>query len=531
MLRYNETMRRIYTAAVIALTITAFFGCKKDNKIPEPTTGPKTGTASELVKDSIYYIAKETYFWTQNLPVYSIFNPRNYTGSNDLAAFNAEVLGLAQFSTNKYDILNGDTKYSFVDNGNVASSIGGNGTSFGFSLIYNYDGTSATDPSDLRVKYVYPGSPAGNANLVRGYQITKINGRTALAYDANPTTGAYGANLTFVTNALGSDVISMTLKKPDGTTFDVSLAASGYTLKPVVKTAVIDAGNGKKVGYISYLSFTSLSNSQSAFDQAFATFAASGVTDLVIDIRYNGGGSVETAEYLSNLIAPSSKTGSLMYTTIWASPMQNGPAPYLQKKLKEEGYSTNLDQFKEANNKVNFDKKGTLNLSGKVYFLVSGSTASASELVVNNSLPTGNVQLIGKNSYGKPVGFFAIPFYTSASRYYDVYLAQFETKNAANQGEYFSGMLPGSSAYPGKLMSRDDVTHDFGDPQETWLAQVLSNVKTGAYSVALDEKLMSANKSGTVRKVDMSIIDNSNLSIEEKLHPFNGMVWNRRVHR
>lgn len=527
MLRYKNHMRRIYTAAAILLSVTVFFSCKKDNKIPEPTTGPTTGTKSELVKDSIYYIAKETYFWTQNLPVYSVFNPRSFSGSTDLAAFNAEVLGLAKYSTNYYDLSGNtanatDTKYSFVDGGSVASSIGGNGTSFGFSIIYN-------STSDLRLKYVYPGSPAGNAGLVRGYQITKVNGRTALDYDAT-SSGAYGPNLNFVVNALGSNVISMTLKKFDGSTFDVSISASGYTLKPVVKTNVVDAGNGHKVGYIAYLSFTSISNSQAAFDAAFADFASKGVTDLVVDLRYNGGGSVETAEYLSNLIAPASKTGSLMYTTIWATPMQVGPAPYLQKKLAEEGYSTNLDQFKEANNKVNFDKKGTLNITGKVFFLVSGSTASASELVVNNSLPTGNVQLIGTTSYGKPVGFFSIPFYTSASKYYDVYLAQFETKNAANQGEYFKGMTPGTASYPGKLMTKDDVTHDFGDPQEAWFAQALANVKTGTYAVTIDQNLLAGTKEA-VSAASIARVERGNVSIEERLHPFNGMVWNKRKHK
>jgi len=278
----------------------------------------------------------------------------------------------------------------------------------------------------------------------------------------------------------------MTLQRPDNTTFDVTLNTSNYTVVPVIKSKVIDLGNGKKIGYLVFNSFTELTNAKSYLDAAFTSFTAAGITDLVVDLRYNGGGSVATAEYLSNLIVPSAKTGTLMYASYFNDKLQNDNYPLLEKK-----FQINKGDFKVANNQTNFTKAGSLNIN-QVFFIVTGSTASASELTINNLIPELNVQLIGTTTYGKPVGFFAIPIGN-----YQLYTPEFETKNSASQGGYYAGMTPGSATYPG-VQAFDDVTHDFGDTNEALLANAINYTTKGTYSVAPALTTLSTSKSGRV---------------------------------
>ncbi|RYE22605.1 MAG: hypothetical protein EOP42_24215, partial [Sphingobacteriaceae bacterium] len=344
-----------------------------------------------------------------------------------------------------------------------ATSLGGTNGDFGFRPTW-----IAT--SDLRIQFVYPGSPADKAGVTRGYQIVKINNNTSLSYDGTSSTPT---NYNFVVNAFfNSATISMTLQRPDNTTFDVTLNTANYTVNPVLKYKVLDLGNSKKLGYIVFNSFTTPDNAKAYLDAAFNSFTAGGITDLVVDLRYNGGGSVATAEYLSNLIVPLAKTNTVMYTSYYNDKLQNDKYPLLAKK-----YRINAGDFKPANNQAKFTKAGSLNIN-RVFFIVSGNTASASELTINNLIPEMNVQLIGKTTYGKPVGFFAIPIGA-----YELYTPEFETKNSANAGGYYAGMTPGSATYPG-VDANDDVTHDFGDVNEAMLARAISYTTKGTYSVS-----------------------------------------------
>jgi carboxyl-terminal processing protease len=464
-------MKRILTLGALA-GIIILASCSKKNdgsgNTPEVTGPSKNGSALDLIRDSVYLYAREAYYWNDAIPKYADFKPRSFTGNNDLDALTKEVNAISQFKINpatgkayEYDAdAPGSAKYSFIDGGQTSMQLGGAQSSFGFAPLYE-------EEDDLRIRYVYAGSPAGLAGVKRGQRILAINDRTSLKYDAS----SGGNNLQFVINAYAySNNIKMLLQRPDLTTFTVNLSSGGFTTNPVITYKVIDAGNGHKVGYFVFNSFTSPENATSKLNETFNYFAANGVTDLVVDFRYNGGGYVSTAEYLCDLIAPASKSNTLMYNTYFNDLLTNDKANYAQlPSLIRYNYSV-------ADNAVKFSKKGSLNNMANIFFIVGGGTASASEIVINNLRPMGNVKLIGTTTYGKPVGFFDIKI-----NKYELYICNFETKNSLGQGGYYTGMRPGTAEYPGKE-DYDDVTHDFGDPEERLLKYALNYVKRGTYN-------------------------------------------------
>ncbi|MFD0793981.1 S41 family peptidase [Mucilaginibacter litoreus] len=465
--------------SVFLLSAIFIASCKKDNKFTPGVDGPsKEGSTLDLIKDSIYLYAQQTYYWNDLLPTYAKFHPRAYNGSTDLEALSNEVDALTQQTVNPetgkayeyYEDAPGYAKYSFIDDGSTSGELNGEQKDFGFAPAYETD-------EDLRVKYVYPGSPADVKGIKRGYQITAINGRSGsgLEYDKG------GPNVKFIVNAYAySKSITMTLKKPDGSKFDATLSASNYQKNPVLVSKVIEA-NGKKVGYIAFNSFVSLELAQAPLLAAFNTFKSENISSLVVDLRYNGGGEVETAEYLTNLIAPSTVNGTVMFKMYFNETMANGKATILKNQpftFQGKHYTMFDYSFKSDDNVSLFSKSGLPNLSlNNVFFIVTGSTASASELTINNLIPVSglNVKLIGTTSYGKPVGFFPLKI-----NKYELYVPQFETKNSLIQGGYYTGMKPGSSKYPGKEAA-DDLTKDFGDPSELLLSYALNYVNKGTF--------------------------------------------------
>jgi C-terminal processing protease CtpA/Prc len=492
--------------------------CKKDNSTNNNNTiqPSKTGSTLDLIRDSIYLYSQEAYLWYDGLPDYATFNPRGITGTNDLSALAKEVDKISQYKINPatgkpyeyYESSPGEAKYSFIDEGGTSTQLGGVNGDFGFAPLY-------TTTTDLRIKYVYAGSPAGLAGIKRGYQITKINGQTNLTYDNG------GSITQSVINAIyNSNNITMTLKRPDNTSFDVSLSVANYNVNPVITYKVIDQGNGKKVGYIVFNTFVSMDVAQPKLQEAFNSFTTSGITDLVVDLRYNGGGYVSTAEYLSNLIVPSAKNNTLMYNTYFNDKLTSGKASLLANQIRKDlttGRTYNYAQFdySVAGNALNFKKEGSLNV-GKVFFIVTGSTASASELLINNLRPHMNVQLIGTKSYGKPVGFFDIQV-----NKYELYVPEFVTKNSAGQGDYFDGMLPGSINYPG-IMDYDDVTKDFGDPTEGLLARALNYVKNGNYT-----SVIQSNQTADAGLRSFSVLQSREVALKLDDHKFNGMIHDK----
>lgn len=498
-----------YSVLAIIVLALGFTACKKDKtSTPEKPIDPvisgevntkqtPTTNRRELTNDSLFLYAKQIYYWNTSLPTYDAFEPRNYKGlGSDLANYKSELFNITKFSS--YEVVSGsnDPKYSYLEdandsNDNKSASVDAEATvelndvgfDMGFIRLYRAYGTE--DNYKLYVTAVQKNSPADRLKITRGTIITNIGGQ---AIGTN-----FSAERGTINDLFNSLITSTTLSgiRKDGTIFtNEPIKIEKYSSSPVYKSVVLSAG-AKKVGYLSLARFSILSNpdsgtpSDTRLDPVFANFAANGITDLVVDLRYNGGGSVQTAEYLLNLIAPSTASG-VMYKEVYNNTMKAGNATILKNQPLTDAqgeirYSSttgkmltydNVD-WTDKGNVYNFEKKGQLNGIKNIVFLVSGNTASASEMLINCIRPhVQSLKLVGTKTYGKPVGFFPIML----EKHYEVRLASFETKNSRDEGGYYTGMVPDfvdvGEVGDGKLF--DDGRYDFGDPRESYLNKALS---------------------------------------------------------
>lgn len=259
---------------------------------------------------------------------------------------------------------------------------------------------------------------------------------------------------------------------------DASLNVASYSINSVLYDAVLEVGS-KKVGYLVFNQFLGTS-SQTELSNSIAKFETNGVQYVIVDLRYNGGGSVETCEKFCNLLAPPSANGKIMY-----SYKMN---PELTQYYASEKYSL-TSTFTKANSFQPI----------KIYFIVSGGTASAAELLINNLRPyyNGNLYLIGQTTYGKPCGFWATPIgytdtQTTPKEGYDLYAVSFESVNANNEGGYYAGMTPGTAKYPG-IKAYDSYNLSWGDVNDACLAQAISHISSGAFKISTQSKVKSVN--------------------------------------
>ncbi len=372
-----------------------------------------------------------SYYWYAQVPSLNPLDDQ-YEKAEDLLA-SIKTYPINEETGNPID------RYSFLDRtGKISEEIQGGIVASSFQTLegqnpFGLEVTYALDQygmSHLIVLYADKNSPAGQKGIERGWEITAINGISDITYD-----GSEGTNVTAVNKAIyGRDPITITLKSTEGDTEKYTLNPETYTINPILFDTIYTINN-KKIGYFVFYTFTSTENdsgkttpTKQILENEFDKLESASITDLIVDLRYNGGGSVLTAEYMDNAIAPVSAQGKIMYQ-------------YL--------YNNKLSQNKELlglTSNVKFSPSSGWNLD-HVFFIVDHSTASASELTLNNLNPYMDVVVVGDTTYGKPVGFinFTISEYDSeGNKNYlaDLYAINFATKNANGKGNYYEGIAP-----------------------------------------------------------------------------------------
>ncbi|MCH5685019.1 S41 family peptidase [Niabella sp. W65] len=537
---------RILIVAIIAIS---FISCKKDPVTPKPDPDPTpnppvndTRSYQQRLSDSLFKLAQQVYYWNTQIPDSASFKPLGYANSDTLNGLNAELLAITR--TNTFEGTGTSAKYSYLvktsdlyDGGSIANAITDQGkvgemkmtldgkeNDLGFTLgivpVY-YSAVNTVDSipyikrdsSVVYVRKVTNGSPAYKAGLRRGDVVANAE----LDY------GKYGA--TPLNNLLNGSSAKLIVYKTKTKTRDTlaTFTKAVYTFNPVLKDTVVTVA-GKKIAYMAYESFTTGTNSQPALDASFSKF--SGATDIVVDLRHNGGGYVDVAKYLINLLAPQSAQGKMAFAEYYTATMVNKQATLLKTQPVylnnvRQNYSYYDIDYSVSENTTNVNKRGSFNSSNNIptiYFIVSKSTASASELVINSLKPYYNVVLIGAAfsdngtlTYGKPIGFFELRLGK-----YSVFLSSFETKNAQGTGGYFTGMSTNYQAF-------DDVRFDFGDPNEICFLRAIRLI-TGLSTYLPGSTSASASTSTVGRSVYSSTPQNMTGTAIGDVSSVSGMI-------
>lgn len=330
--------------------------------------------------------------------------------------------------------LNKDRFFTYITSIAEENAFYASGSSAGFGVRMAYDAANQR----IVIAEAYEGAPAFAAGIDRGTAIIAIgtssgNLRTVASIVAAEGTAG-------LTNALGPNDpgVSRVLRITDAAgTRDVTVAKADYSLDPVSDRygAKVITEGGRNYGYLNLRTFISSADDQ--LKTAFADFRAQGVTDIIIDFRYNGGGLVSTANLMGDLMG-AGRAGQLYSQTRFRA----------SKAAEDEEH-----RFAPVAQSIT---------PTRIAFIGTSSTASASELVINSMLPWlgTNMTLVGNNTYGKPVGQIALDKAECDDR---MRVVAFATGNATGQSDYYDGLAP---KIANSCAANDDLSLPLGDPRE-----------------------------------------------------------------
>ena len=401
-------MRRVLSSIVF----TALVLCPWIASAQNPPANCTTTSQNLWVRDQL----STYYYWYQFLP--SGVNPAGYNSPE------------AYLEAVRYRPI--DNSFSFI------ASAASSDAFYSDSQFIGYGFGNQTSSTEIRVLQVYDDSPASEAGLSRGDRIVTVNGRSIPSMVNDGTIGsAFGAAEVGVATSIEWETLA-------GARRSARMVKRLVTIPTVSLTSVVEL-DGRKVGYLFFRNF--VQPSVAALTDAFTALKAAGATELVLDLRYNGGGLVDVAVHLASLIGGSRTDGQVMLNYVHNDKV----GPVLDKTTR----FTSPEQ--------------TLNLQRLVVITTRGS-ASASELVINSLRAYIPVTIIGDSTYGKPVGQYGLRFCEKI-----LYPVAFSIRNANNEGDFFDGLAVDCAA-------GDDYTHQLGDSAEASLNEALTFIRTGACS-------------------------------------------------
>jgi carboxyl-terminal processing protease len=341
------------------------------------------------------------------------------------------------------------------------------GATAGFGIRLSFDSSA----SRLFILEAFEGAPALAAGMDRGTEILAIGTSTSNLQTVTSLFAQGGAGA--ISTALGPSTAgtSRVLRFRDATGVETTTTVSkaGYAIQPISPrygVQIIDNG-GTKTGYINLRTF--IDSAEQQLRDAFLQFRNAGVTELVIDLRYNGGGLVRTAELFADLLG--------------------------RNRFSNEVQSvTRFRASKSANNETrNFQTQAQSVAPTRIAFITTGGSASASELVINAMIPylDPNMALIGSNTYGKPVGQIGLDRSACDDR---IRIVAFATENADGNANYYSGL---ASSLTNSCQAADDINLPLGDPGEASTARALGFL-SGAACTPIGSAAVGATSSTTI---------------------------------
>ncbi|WP_456311709.1 S41 family peptidase [Pseudomonas shirazensis] len=379
---------------IIFLIDVLILSCSADDEVKFYNEG-----TNEYINEWMYRQMKKYYHWSDKMPAQGDLsaNPKDYFGT----------------------LLQKDDIYSYAIHPSLPETAPQSlRRKFGFDVsFFEFEGKFYAV-----ILYVLADSPAKNNGLQRGNLITQING-TALS------AGNYDElyKKMIAANQLNLKLTSYSAKSGFSQPKEI-LILQGFSFSQPIPYQVITAKNSK-VGYVEIPHFD-VGQAQ-IFLQIFQDFKSKSITELVLDLRYNGGGDIASATALSILLAPNIKPTDLF--------------------IKFEGNANggNVNQsFKEAlesnESKISFDALQNAHPAiNKIYVLCGNRTASASELIINNLKPYMEVITIGEKTYGKDVAGFPVEDdRIPGTKGWILYPAIYKLFNARHEGDYSKGIIP-----------------------------------------------------------------------------------------
>lgn len=408
-------------ATALALTLSIALGCSTPDEEPEPQpvdpAPPPIAECSVADKnDYVFRLMKDAYLWYSKVP------------DVDHAAYPSP------------DDLLEDLMYSPIDRWSYIATKAENdayyeeGKRVGLGFRMKYE----TEDS-MRLALVYDGSPAAEAGLVRGDRILALNGKTIAEIDEGD----------LWETILGEDIegveVDLSLEDQNGTVKDLTLTKRSFKIVTTIAHTIFQAGD-RTVGYLLFDRFLSTSDYELA--TVFTELKEGGVNELILDLRYNGGGLIDVAQRLGGLIGGVNVNDKVFNTLVHNDRHQD----YDKDQLF-------------------LPQEHSLDLT-RVFVIATGATASASELLINGLRPFVDVKLIGAQTYGKPVGM-------GAWTHCDIVIhpISFRMLNAKGEGDFYMGFPPDCAA--------DDVlTAPIGGEGDLAFTEALHLLEHGACSAS-----------------------------------------------
>ncbi len=436
--------------------------CSPSNPYRTDATGPVVDASLGVEKQWVRGYVDDVYLWFNEVPD---VNPADPDFSVDTSAgfytsidnyFNALLSPMLTSSGQFKD------RFSFTFPTRLWDQQINSGVVAGWGIEWHFDTFTTTRIDGVRIAFVHAGSPAESAGLLRGDTLTSIGGLPATAGTAN----AVDALLARLYPASGEQYALVFDRA--GSSVSRTLTAAPVAVTPV-DHAILDVG-ADRVGYLLFNDH--ILPAEGPLVNAIAAMQAQDVSDLVLDLRYNGGGYLYLASELAYMIAGRARTaGRTFEQTVF------------NQKQSARNEATPFFDLACVPDPVTFECSTdeplpTLNLS-RVFVLTSASTCSASEAIINSLRGIDvDVRIIGDTTCGKPYGFFGAS--NCGINYFPV---EFKGVNDKGYGDYADGFVPDASGNGTDrvrgCLAADDLSRALGDPAEGQLATALFHRANG----------------------------------------------------
>jgi len=348
---------------------------------------------------------------------------------------------------------------------------------------------AATAPRDVEVAYAEPGSPAATANITRGARVLSVDNVDLV--NASDQASVDILNNGLFPTATGQSHTFSILDPGATTPRTVTMVSANVTETPVTNVTVLPSTT---VGYMLFKDH--IATAEQGLINAVNQLKSQNITDLVLDIRYNGGGYLDIASELAYMIAGQTATAGKTFELTKFNDKYPTNDPFTGQPITPLPFHSTTQDFSVPAGMA----LPALNLP-RVFVLTGGDTCSASESIINSLRGIGvTVYQFGSTTCGKPYGF--VPADNCGTTYFSI---QFQGVNQIGFGDYADGFSPANTqvtpgvSVPGCSVA-DDLSHDFGDPNEAVLGAALAYRTAPGTCPAPTGNLVQAQQAASVPK-------------------------------